>query len=106
MLQKKISKNNDGAMPPGGIRPDVAHRVTHSKGGGHTASAAKTRPHVRPRCIPYLWCRNGIWQFRRRLPQKVVANGAPAFVSASLRTDRKSTRLNSSHVKISYAVFC
>src|SRR5690606_41895032 len=26
--------------------------------------------------------------------------------SASSRTDRKSTRLNSSHVKISYAVFC
>src|SRR5690606_42037133 len=26
--------------------------------------------------------------------------------SARLRLDRKSTRLNSSHVKISYAVFC
>src|SRR5690606_39337962 len=26
--------------------------------------------------------------------------------SAAPRTDRKSTRLNSSHVKISYAVFC
>src|SRR5690606_41136780 len=26
--------------------------------------------------------------------------------AAVLRTDRKSTRLNSSHVKISYAVFC
>src|SRR5690606_41505762 len=32
-----------------------------------------------------------------------------AYLSASLHTpleDRKSTRLNSSHVKISYAVFC
>src|SRR5690606_40125155 len=30
-----------------------------------------------------------------------------AFAALSyLRTDRKSTRLNSSHVKISYAVFC
>src|SRR5690625_3767048 len=28
------------------------------------------------------------------------------FVSASTDTDRKSTRLNSSHVAISYAVFC
>src|SRR5690606_40008874 len=28
------------------------------------------------------------------------------FAGASLATDRKSTRLNSSHVKISYAVFC
>src|SRR5690606_39805253 len=29
-----------------------------------------------------------------------------ASVSSSSRPDRKSTRLNSSHVKISYAVFC
>src|SRR5699024_11331880 len=28
------------------------------------------------------------------------------IVSASIRADRKSTRLNSSHVSISYAVFC
>src|SRR5690606_40671687 len=27
-------------------------------------------------------------------------------ISVSCKTDRKSTRLNSSHVKISYAVFC
>src|SRR5690606_42038915 len=27
-------------------------------------------------------------------------------VAVIIRTDRKSTRLNSSHVKISYAVFC
>src|SRR5690606_39989902 len=30
-------------------------------------------------------------------------DGTPSLTSA---TDRKSTRLNSSHVKISYAVFC
>src|SRR5690606_42046702 len=30
----------------------------------------------------------------------------PAQVAAALDEDRKSTRLNSSHVKISYAVFC
>src|SRR5690606_39298584 len=29
-----------------------------------------------------------------------------AALPAQVRTDRKSTRLNSSHVKISYAVFC
>src|SRR3989442_10628619 len=28
------------------------------------------------------------------------------YVSAEVLTDRKSTRLNSSHVRISYAVFC
>src|SRR5207302_11475697 len=30
----------------------------------------------------------------------------PASVAIATRPDRKSTRLNSSHVKISYAVFC
>src|SRR6266511_5586783 len=35
----------------------------------------------------------------------VVVND-PAAVRAEMRRDRKSTRLNSSHVKISYAVFC
>src|SRR5690606_41584019 len=30
----------------------------------------------------------------------------PALTSAAASLDRKSTRLNSSHVKISYAVFC
>src|SRR5262245_64313574 len=31
---------------------------------------------------------------------------APARVAAGARPDRKSTRLNSSHLGISYAVFC
>src|SRR5690554_6973386 len=30
----------------------------------------------------------------------------PAYVIFTDKTDRKSTRLNSSHVRISYAVFC
>src|SRR5256885_8741242 len=30
----------------------------------------------------------------------------PAFLAPSVATDRKSTRLNSSHLVISYAVFC
>src|SRR5215475_15254520 len=45
---------------------------------------------------------------RRRCTRSVAA--APADVPGSTRPparrDRKSTRLNSSHVKISYAVFC
>src|SRR5690606_41366632 len=43
-----------------------------------------------------------------RLPGSATrAGGAPPFMGhASGPTDRKSTRLNSSHVKISYAVFC
>src|SRR5690606_42134290 len=38
-------------------------------------------------------------------PQRTVALGQNAFRPLQVR-DRKSTRLNSSHVKISYAVFC
>src|SRR3712207_8878841 len=40
-------------------------------------------------------------------PVSHIGNRAPAFVpTASPRRDRKSTRLNSSHANISYAVFC
>src|SRR5690606_41613596 len=35
-----------------------------------------------------------------------AAERARHFATGSARQDRKSTRLNSSHVKISYAVFC
>src|SRR2546430_11250767 len=38
------------------------------------------------------------------IPQ--LANPTPAQTHAALTIDRKSTRLNSSHSQISYAVFC
>src|SRR5690606_42047932 len=41
----------------------------------------------------------------RRRPSEAQVAQPPATVILSLQ-DRKSTRLNSSHVKISYAVFC
>src|SRR5699024_11706315 len=37
---------------------------------------------------------------------KVLANFRKAYPQIELFIDRKSTRLNSSHVSISYAVFC
>src|SRR5690554_7765793 len=37
---------------------------------------------------------------------EVVDTYKPDFVLLSTEVDRKSTRLNSSHVRISYAVFC
>src|SRR6266403_6393902 len=49
---------------------------------------------------------------RRRLARRGDVPGKPhasrgrAAVYAGAREDRKSTRLNSSHVEISYAVFC
>src|SRR5205814_4372331 len=36
----------------------------------------------------------------------IVSQQPPAGVSVAAQTDRKSTRLNSSHLGISYAVFC
>src|SRR5690606_41627802 len=43
--------------------------------------------------------------FRRRLRHGQVAEFSELYVRFD-EVDRKSTRLNSSHVKISYAVFC
>src|SRR5699024_11718634 len=39
------------------------------------------------------------------VPPKVAESMSPTFI-AMIILDRKSTRLNSSHVSISYAVFC
>src|SRR5204862_5716407 len=39
-------------------------------------------------------------------PKIPVPNGATAMLDIGTGIDRKSTRLNSSHVEISYAVFC
>src|SRR5690606_41453660 len=38
--------------------------------------------------------------------ERAAAEAEAAAAEAGFRGDRKSTRLNSSHVKISYAVFC
>src|SRR5690606_41976578 len=42
----------------------------------------------------------------RAVPCQVLADNVARHVVGEDLTDRKSTRLNSSHVKISYAVFC
>src|SRR5690349_22074418 len=43
---------------------------------------------------------------RRRAPSRRPTSAPPARGAPPERQDRKSTRLNSSHVEISYAVFC
>src|SRR5436309_3620998 len=52
--------------------------------------------------------RNGARRLRERRVQRDLGRHVrvAVHVRAHPRTDRKSTRLNSSHVKISYAVFC
>src|SRR5690606_41940607 len=50
--------------------------------------------------------RSGQRRCARGGPRTVPAHTRRAGGDGSRRADRKSTRLNSSHVKISYAVFC
>src|SRR5690606_41303528 len=78
-----------GAML-GGQLPGAAQRGA-AEGGGHIASRSRKSPSV-----------------RRNSDASVAVFGSVRLISASttLKPDRKSTRLNSSHVKISYAVFC
>src|SRR2546427_7401091 len=60
--------------------------------------------------FPYTTLFRSLW--RRRTPAHRGAPGSAARTAAAARTtrarigDRKSTRLNSSHSQISYAVFC
>src|SRR5690606_40575772 len=49
---------------------------------------------------------NGLLQRHQPAPAHVVPQEAGEVAVGARVRDRKSTRLNSSHVKISYAVFC
>src|SRR5690606_40641270 len=46
------------------------------------------------------------WISRTRVRRAIDAVTGTALIGFGVALDRKSTRLNSSHVKISYAVFC
>src|SRR4051812_49566970 len=56
---------------------------------------------------PYI-DRDAVWELKREALWEIFESGEPPeeFASAPRRRDRKSTRLNSSHMSISYAVFC
>src|SRR5690606_39294372 len=49
---------------------------------------------------------NAVGRVIRTLERTPPVPGKDIHLSLDIRLDRKSTRLNSSHVKISYAVFC
>src|SRR5690349_23953552 len=49
----------------------------------------------------------GVWIVRQSAPGETAeGTGSRVSVATGAAGDRKSTRLNSSHVEISYAVFC
>src|SRR5688572_31259396 len=51
-------------------------------------------------------CGRRIWKSPRATGRRVPAPANSATENTKRRRDRKSTRLNSSHSQISYAVFC
>src|SRR5439155_26206205 len=53
-----------------------------------------------------LRCPPSVWPHTSILAARAVWRRLPASCSQGAGRDRKSTRLNSSHVAISYAVFC
>src|SRR5690606_40329637 len=81
------------SSPPSPIsRPEVVHADRHRLRAHGRAAAALRRGRLPD----------------RREADRAGGRGGPAgsLRAAVPRRDRKSTRLNSSHVKISYAVFC
>src|SRR2546426_8393316 len=74
--------------------PQAALQRLHS--GAESALGRRGRPGLRDRRPTIL--RHDLWHRDQALP----ALNLPS----SFRRDRKSTRLNSSHLVISYAVFC
>src|SRR6266511_4820430 len=80
------------ALDLGGLSGRSQSRVLVPFEGGQEPLGVECRHTARSRC-------------RHRLPVHVVLHVARREDARDVR-DRKSTRLNSSHVKISYAVFC
>src|SRR5690606_40759895 len=92
-------------MPGGGVRSDVGTRLSHGRKGAVGAVPAHRTARERRG--------DGSMNTTRVVPEpdfpRAVLRDAGVGVlttDGSGRIDRKSTRLNSSHVKISYAVFC
>src|SRR5207249_7684090 len=78
-----------GGLPDGGSAPrECPEALRGQRAAGGTRPGAVRAHHGRGRC-------NGAGQFAARTGWRGRGSG-----------DRKSTRLNSSHVSISYAVFC
>src|SRR5699024_12752125 len=78
-----------------------------------------TRKHLSERFSGCLWCTwvnsrkgwpgAGVWEGspgHGPNARRTSTNGGCGTVTLTICGDRKSTRLNSSHVSISYAVFC
>src|SRR5690606_40773202 len=101
------------AAPP--TRAPLAHSLFHSlirRAPGSTLFPTRRSSDLRLFAAPgnseldaFLFADGGRIR-QRQDPWDDSANNRYDLAAAGLGLDRKSTRLNSSHVKISYAVFC
>src|SRR2546422_2880544 len=62
--------------------------------------------HLQPRKTPLRLMPTTVFQPLIEMSSGLARNDAPALFTMTSSRDRKSTRLNSSHGYISYAVFC
>src|SRR6266511_5394695 len=95
--------------------PSQVYLVGWSTGGMMAERLVVERPELSNRFVvagsapemplPGTWQGRG-WIYHGGLDTTVPWTGTPYASWCSCEIDRKSTRLNSSHVKISYAVFC
>src|SRR6266498_4780012 len=76
--------------------PISFERVAEIAGSGNIV-----RPHVAQALVEA-----GVVADEEEAFDRLIGDDGPAYVPKHALEDRKSTRLNSSHVRISYAVFC
>src|SRR5437868_9935391 len=100
-----IAIRYDGTAPQGhGYQVHVGPMYSDARG---TLKITSTDPRVHPALrFNYLSTDQDRreWVEAVRCARKILTQ--PAYPDRSTGRDRKSTRLNSSHVSISYAVFC
>src|SRR3989442_1749384 len=67
---------------------------------------ASSRPSDPPKAIGFPVTTAGLYPWRLEYSSRIQAITCALVLTSGAGIDRKSTRLNSSHVRISYAVFC
>src|SRR5690625_4736123 len=95
-----------GARTPFGKFGGTLRARTASQLGGVAIKAAIERANVEDEHIDEVIMGNVLQGGQGQLPSRQAAREAGISHNHFINIDRKSTRLNSSHVAISYAVFC
>src|SRR5690606_41011290 len=115
-IERGISTNRNGA--PAFLHHHVGQKYGHARalcGGGLDRGILRFGSRRRRRYGGFCGLGRRILLYGRRLAgsqrqqsrqERASSKYSGAFHRLPLLTNRKSTRLNSSHVKISYAVFC